>query len=65
MAYITATHLLERIQPKTLVVNDPGAVRNATEKVFVLDFLDLMPPSLVTRSLEESRSSAPSTRTSS
>ena len=53
MAYITTTHLLERIQPKTLVVNDPGAVRNAPEKVFVLDFLDLMPPTLVTRSLEE------------
>ena len=51
MAYITTTHLLERIHPKTLVVNDPAAVRNAPEKVFVLDFLDLMPPTLVTRSL--------------
>ena len=50
MAYITTTHLLERIHPKTLVVNDPVAVRNAPEKVFVLDFLDLMPPTLVTRS---------------
>ena len=50
MAYITTTHLLERIQPETLVVNDPAAVRNAPEKVFVLDFLDLMPPTLVTRS---------------
>ena len=50
MAYITTTHLLERIHPKTLVVNDPAAVRNAPEKVFVLDFLDLMPPTLVTRS---------------
>ena len=49
MAYITTTHLLERIQPDTLVVNDPAAVRNAPEKVFVLDFLDLMPPTLVTR----------------
>ena len=50
MAYITTTHLLERIHPKTLVVNNPAAVRNAPEKVFVLDFLDLMPPTLVTRS---------------
>src|SRR5262245_6001786 len=50
MAYVTTTHLLERIHPKTLVVNDPGHVRNAPEKVFVLDFLDLMPPTLITRS---------------
>ena len=50
MAYITTTHLLERIHPKTLVVNDPAQVRNAPEKMFVLDFLDLMPPTLVTRS---------------
>ena len=50
MAYITTTHLLERIHPKALVVNNPAAVRNAPEKVFVLDFLDLMPPTLVTRS---------------
>lgn len=49
MSYITTTHLLERIHPKTLVVNDPAHVRNAPEKVFVLDFLDLMPPTLVTR----------------
>jgi len=53
MAYITTTHLLERIHPGTLVVNDPAHVRNAPEKVFVLDFLDLMPPTLVTRSLED------------
>jgi glutathione synthase len=53
MAYITTTHLLERIHPETLVVNDPAAVRNAPEKVFVLDFLDLMPPTLITRSLDE------------
>ncbi len=51
MAYITSTHLLERIHPETLVVNDPGHVRNAPEKIWVLDFLDLMPPTLVTRSL--------------
>src|SRR4029079_1892232 len=55
MAYITTTHLLERIHPNTLVVNDPASVRNAPEKVFVLDFLDLMPPTLVTRSADEIR----------
>ena len=53
MAYISATHLLERIHPKTLVVNDPAHVRNAPEKVFVLDFLDLMPPTLVTRNADD------------
>ena len=52
MAYITTTHLLERVHPTTLVVNDPASVRNAPEKVFVLDFLDLMPPTLVTRSVD-------------
>src|SRR5215472_6709599 len=51
LAYITSTHMLERIQPKTLVVNDPAAVRNAPEKVFVTEFPDLMPPTLVTRDL--------------
>ena len=55
MGYITTTHLLERIHPKTLVVNDPASVRNAPEKVFVLDFQDLMPPTLVTRSAEDVR----------
>ena len=53
MAYITTTHLLERIHPKTLVVNDPAHVRNAPEKVFVLDFPELMPATLVTRNLED------------
>jgi glutathione synthase len=53
MAYITATHLLERIHPKTLVVNDPASVRNAPEKIFVLDFPDLMPPTLVSRDKAE------------
>jgi glutathione synthase len=48
MAYITSTHLLEHIHPKTLVVNDPAAVRNAPEKLFVLKFPELMPPTLVT-----------------
>ena len=48
MAYITATHMLEHIQPGTLVVNDPAAVRNAPEKLLVTQFPDLMPPTLVT-----------------
>lgn len=51
--YITSTHLLERIHPKTLVVNDPGSVRNAPEKVFVTEFPQLMPPTLLTRDLTE------------
>jgi glutathione synthase len=51
--YITSTHLLERIHPKTLVVNDPGQVRNAPEKIFVTEFSDLMPPTLITRDLAE------------
>ena len=55
LGYITATHLLERIAHKTLVVNDPASVRNAPEKVFVLDFAQFMPPTLVTRSLEEAK----------
>jgi glutathione synthase len=49
MAYITTTHLLERIHPETLVVNDPAQVRNAPEKIFVTQFPDLMPPTLITR----------------
>jgi glutathione synthase len=53
MAYITTTHLLERIHPKTLVVNDPREVRNAPEKVWVLEFSDLMPPTMVTRNPED------------
>src|ERR1700750_2597706 len=52
-AYITATHMLERIHPRTLVVNDPAHVRNAPEKVFVTEFSDLMPPTLITRDREE------------
>jgi glutathione synthase len=51
LGYITATHLLERIQDETLVVNDPASVRNAPEKVWVLDFARFMPPTIVTRSL--------------
>ena len=53
MAYITTTHMLERIHPKTLVVNDPGHVRNAPEKILVTEFPDLMPPTLITRDLAE------------
>jgi len=49
MSYISATHLLERIHPKTLVVNDPRSVRDAPEKIFVTDFLEFMPPTLITR----------------
>ena len=55
MGYITATHLLERIESETLVVNNPVSVRNAPEKVFVLDYRRFMPPTLVTRSVDEVR----------
>src|SRR6202158_4787753 len=53
LAYVTTTHLLERIHPKTLVANDPAHVRNAPEKFFVTEFPDLMPPTLLTRDLAE------------
>ena len=53
MAYITATHVLEHVHPKTLVVNDPGHVRNAPEKIFVTQFRDLMPPTLITSDRRE------------
>ena len=53
LAYITSTHLLEKLQPKTLVVNDPAAVRNAPEKLFVMEFPQLMPPTLISRDLDE------------
>jgi glutathione synthase len=49
LAYVTTTHLLERIQPATLVVNDPKSVRDAPEKLFVMDFPELMPPTLIAR----------------
>jgi len=55
MAYITATHLLERCVGETLVVNDPAEVRNAPEKLFVLGFPELMPPTMVTRSLADAQ----------
>jgi glutathione synthase len=51
MSYVTNTHLLEMIHPRTLVVNDPFWVRNCPEKLLVLDFLDLTPPTLIARSL--------------
>ena len=55
MGYITATHLLERIHPETLVLNNPAEVRNAPEKLFVTEFPDLMPETLITRSGDEIR----------
>lgn len=55
LGYITATHLLERISDRTLVVNDPASVRNAPEKIFVLDYARFMPPTLITRELDEAR----------
>jgi glutathione synthase len=53
LAYISATHLLDRIHPQTLVVNDPHHVRNAPEKLFVTQFAELMPPTLITNDVEE------------
>jgi len=55
MAYVTNTHLLERIHPETLVVNDPFWVRNCPEKILVLDFPELGPPTLIARGLPELR----------
>ncbi len=51
MGYITTTHILERIHPATLVVNDPFWVRNSPEKLLVLNFPDLTPPTLIARDL--------------
>jgi glutathione synthase len=51
LGYITAAHLLERIKYETLVVNDPASVRDAPEKIWVLDFAEFMPPTAITRSL--------------
>ncbi|MCO5090277.1 glutathione synthase [Bosea sp. (in: a-proteobacteria)] len=53
MAYVTTTHMLERIHPKTLVVNDPASVRNAPEKILVTHFPELMPPTLISRDKAE------------
>ena len=55
LSYITATFLLERLKGQTLVVNDPASVRNAPEKVFVLDFAQFMPPTLIARRIEDVR----------
>jgi glutathione synthase len=55
LAYITATHLLEHVQPSTLVVNDPASVRNAPEKLFVTRFGEFMPPTLISRNPDELR----------
>jgi glutathione synthase len=55
MAYISATYILERIHPKTLVVNDPREVRNAPEKLFVTEFQDFIPPTLITSDGREVR----------
>ncbi|WP_232492203.1 glutathione synthase [Novosphingobium kaempferiae] len=53
LGYITATHLLERLEGRTLVVNDPASVRNAPEKVFVLDYARFMPPTFIARRIED------------
>ena len=53
MSYITATHILERIHPDTLVVNDPAHVRNAPEKLSVTEFENVMPPTLITSDRQE------------
>ncbi|RIX99149.1 glutathione synthase [Aureimonas flava] len=53
MNYITSTHILERIHPKTLVVNDPAWVRNMPEKIFVTEFADLMPETIITKDPDE------------
>lgn len=55
LSYTTATHLLERVEGETLVLNNPGSVRNAPEKLFVLDYARFMPPTMITRSLAETR----------
>ncbi len=52
LAYITSTHLLELLPAMTLVVNDPASVRNAPEKLFVMNYPELMPPTLITRDKE-------------
>ncbi|MGH6794824.1 MAG: glutathione synthase, partial [Methylocella sp.] len=52
LAYITSTYLLEHLRPKVLIVNDPASVRNAPEKLFVMNFPQLMPPTLITRDRE-------------
>ena len=53
MGYITATHILEHIHPKTIVVNDPASVRNAPEKIFLTRFPALMPPTMITSNADD------------
>ncbi|HWW49129.1 MAG TPA: glutathione synthase [Xanthobacteraceae bacterium] len=53
LAYITSTHLLERLHPEVLVINDPASVRNSPEKMLVMQFADLMPPTLISRDRDE------------
>lgn len=53
MSYITTTHLLEMVHPQTLVVNDPAHVRNAPEKLFVMDFPQFMPETLISRNEDD------------
>ena len=55
LGYISATHILERLEGTTLVVNDPASVRNAPEKVLVLDYARFMPPTMVARQIEDVR----------
>ncbi len=55
LSYISATHLLDRVHPETLVVNDPHWVRNAPEKLFVTQFAELMPPTLITYDIDDIR----------
>lgn len=55
IGYITATYLLERVANDTLVVNDPRSVRDAPEKLFVLDFARFMPPTMISRNLADIR----------
>ena len=52
MSYVTNTHLLETIHPETLVVNDPFWVRNCPEKLLIMEFVDLIPPTMIARSLD-------------
>ena len=53
MSYITATHLLEKISSQTLILNNPFHVRNAPEKIFVTEFSQYMPETLITRHIDE------------
>ena len=52
MNYITSTYILDLLPSSTIVVNDPTAVRNSTEKLFTFNFSKFMPPTLVTKDLE-------------